>query len=76
MVKKAIYALFVLLILLGAILVFKFGPSITSATVLDKYSCVSAEAAAELVSDGECVLVDESPVCEKKGLVEIECSKE
>ena len=73
MEKKAVYGIFLVLILLGAFVLIRFGPEITTASVLGQTKCVGANAALNFIQEKNCTRIYESKECAEKGLVEIRC---
>ena len=73
MKKKAVYGVFIILILLGLFIVIKFGPSITTGSVIGQTKCVDPEKAVEYINEKNCTRIYESERCAKQSLVEIRC---
>ena len=73
MEKRLVYGLLLIVILVGLVVVGKYGPSITSATVAGQTKCVGARAALKFINEKNCTRIYDSPKCEKQGLVEIKC---
>ncbi|MFC1800979.1 hypothetical protein ACFLZB_00755 [Nanoarchaeota archaeon] len=69
--KNIFYGVFVILILLGAIVLFKFGPEMTTASVSHGYKCVVSQEADGLVNDFGCEVVDE--ICTEPNFVGVRC---
>jgi len=73
MKKRAVYCILIILILLSLFIVIKFGPSITTASVIGQTKCVGANAALKFINEKNCTRIYESEKCAKQGLVEIRC---
>lgn len=74
MKKRAVYSILIVLILLGLFIVIKFGPSITTASVIGQTKCVDPEKVDEYINEQDCERINESENCEAQGLVEIRCN--
>lgn len=73
MEKKIIYSTAIILILLSIFILVKFGPSITTASVVGQTKCVGAKAALKFINEKNCTRIYESQKCKEQGLVEIKC---
>ena len=71
MKKRVVYGIIIILILLS--IVIRFGPSITSASVLGQTKCVGANAALKFINEKNCTRIYESEKCADQGLVEVKC---
>ena len=71
--KKSVYFVFGILIVLSLLFVIRSGPSITSASVLGNTNCVGAKEAINLINEKNCERVYQDEECAEKGLVEVMC---
>ena len=71
--KKVIFAIVIVVILLGIFLVIKYGPSMTGAAIAGQKKCLSPKAALTFINDKGCTRIYEDPKCEERGKVEVQC---
>ncbi|MBW2966801.1 hypothetical protein KY342_06890 [Candidatus Woesearchaeota archaeon] len=73
MEKRVIYAIIIIVIILGIFLIVKYGPSMTGAVVAGQKKCVSPKAALGFINKNGCVRIYEDEKCAEQGKVEVQC---
>ena len=69
--KKIIYGVFVLIVLVGIFLAFKFGPEVTTGSVGYTHQCVTPAEAVEMMNNFNCEEIEIEDCVE--GLVGVRC---